>query len=52
MGVYNVDLKTLPQEGLSESEFYVDLDYQFRQIASTPDFNVTVCMKSGKTTIT
>ena len=35
---YNVGLKTLLLQGLSEPEFYGDLVYQFRKIIGTYDF--------------
>ena len=35
---YNVGLKTLLLQGLSEPEFYVDLVYKFRKIISKNDF--------------
>ena len=35
---YNVRLKTLLLEGLSEPEFYGDLVYQFRKIIGKNDF--------------
>ena len=35
---YNVGLKTLPLQGLSESEFYGDLVYKFRKIIGKYDF--------------
>ena len=38
MSKYNVGLKTLPLEGLSEPEFYGDLVYKFRTIIGKNDF--------------
>ena len=38
MSKYNVGLKTLLLEGLSESEFYGDLVYKFRKIINKNDF--------------
>ena len=38
MSKYNVGLKTLLLQGLSESEFYGDLVYTFRKIISKTDF--------------
>ena len=38
MSKYNVGLKRLLQEGLSEPEFYGDLVYKFRQIIGKNDF--------------
>ena len=35
---YNVGLKTLLLQGLSEPEFYVDLVYKFRKIIGKNDF--------------
>ena len=35
---YNVGLKTLPLQGLSEPEFYSDLVYKFRKIIGKNDF--------------
>ena len=35
---YNVGLKTLPRQGLSEPEFYGDLVYKFRKIIGKYDF--------------
>ena len=35
---YNVGLKTLPLEGLSEPEFYWDLVYKIRKIIGKNDF--------------
>ena len=35
---YNVGLKTLPLQGLSEPEFYGDLVYKFRKIIGKNDF--------------
>ena len=35
---YNVELKTLLLQGISESEFYGDLVYKFRQIIGKNDF--------------
>ena len=38
MSKYNVGLKTLLLEGLSEAEFYGDLVYKFRKIIGKNDF--------------
>ena len=38
MSKYNVGLKTLLQQGLSEPEFYGDLVYKFRKIIGNNDF--------------
>ena len=38
MSKYNVGLKTLLLQGLSEPEFYGDLVYKFRKITGTNDF--------------
>ena len=38
MSKYNVGLKTLLLEGLSEPEFYGDLVYKFRKIIGKNDF--------------
>ena len=38
MSKYNVGLKTLLLEGLSEPEFYRDLVYKFRKITGKNDF--------------
>ena len=38
MSKYNVGLKTLLLQGLSEPELYVDLVYKFRKIVSKNDF--------------
>ena len=38
MSKYNVGLKTLLLEGLSEPEFYGDLVYKFRKITGKNDF--------------
>ena len=38
MSKYNVRLKTLLLEGLSEPEFYGDLVYKFRKIIGKNDF--------------
>ena len=38
MSKYNVGLKRLLQEGLSEPEFYGDLGYKFRTIIGKNDF--------------
>ena len=38
MSKYNVGLKTLRLQGLSELEFYGDLVYKFRQIIDKYDF--------------
>ena len=40
MFIYNVGLKTLLQEGLSESEVYGDLVYIFRKSVGKTDFSV------------
>ena len=37
MSKYNVGLKTLPLQGLSEPEFYGDLVYEFRKIIGKND---------------
>ena len=37
---YNVGLKTLLLQGLSESEFYGDLVYKFRKITGKKDFSL------------
>ena len=47
---YNVGLKTLLLQGLSESEFYGDLMYKFRIIIGKNDFplyfkKIIVCCK-------
>ena len=39
MSKYNVGLKTLLLQGLSEPEFYVDLVYTFRKIIGKNDFS-------------
>ena len=38
MSKYNVELKTLLLQGLSEPEFYGDLVYKFREIIGKNDF--------------
>ena len=38
MSKYNVGLKTLLLQGLTESEFYEDLVYKFRKIIGKKDF--------------
>ena len=38
MSKYNVELKTLLLEGLSEPEFYGDLVFKFRKIIGNNDF--------------
>ena len=38
MSKYNVGLKTLLLEGLSEPEFYGDLVYKFRKVIGKNDF--------------
>ena len=38
MSKYNVGLKTLLLQGLSEPEFYGDLVYKFRKIIGKNDF--------------
>ena len=38
MSKYNVGLKTLLLQGLSEPEFYGDLVYKFRKITGKSDF--------------
>ena len=38
MSKYNVGLKTLKIQGLSEPEFYGDLEYKFRKIIGKCDF--------------
>ena len=38
MSKYNVGLKTLLLQGLSEPEFYGDLMYKFRKIIGKNDF--------------
>ena len=38
MSKYNVGLKTLLQQGLSEPEFYGVLVYKFRKIVNNNDF--------------
>ena len=37
---YNIGLKTLLQQGISEPIFYGDLVYKFKRIVGKPDFNV------------
>ena len=39
MSKYNVGLKTLPLQDLSETEFYGDLVYKFRKIIGKYDFS-------------
>ena len=41
MSKYNVGLKTLLLEGLSEPEFYGDLVYKFRRIIGKNDFSLS-----------
>ena len=36
---YNIGLKTLLQQGISEPIFYGDLDYKFKRIVGKPNFN-------------
>ena len=36
---YSVSLKTLLQQGISEPEFYGDLDYRFRKIVGKSNFS-------------
>ena len=36
---YNIGLKTLLQQGISESEFYGDLVYKFKRIVGKPNFS-------------
>ena len=36
---YNVGLKTLLSEGLSEPEFYGDLNYKFKKLIGSYDFS-------------
>ena len=36
---YNIGLKTLLQQGISESIFYGDFVYQFKQIVGKPNFS-------------
>ena len=50
MSKYNVGLKTLLLQGLSEPEFYGDLMYKFRKIIGKYDFpfhfrQIMVCYK-------
>ena len=50
MSKYNVGLKTLLLQGLSEPEFYGDLVYNFRKIVGKNDFpyhfkKIVVCKK-------
>ena len=50
MSKYNVGLKTLLLQGLSEPEFYGDLVYKFRKIIGKNDFpyhfkKIIVCYK-------
>ena len=47
---FNVRLKTLLHQGLSEPEFYVDLVYKFKKIVGKADFSeqfrkIIVCYK-------
>ena len=42
MSKYNVGLKTLPVQGLSEPEFYGDLVYKFRKTIGKNDFSYHV----------
>ena len=35
---YNVELKTLPLQDLSEPEFYCDLVYKFKKLNDKNDF--------------
>ena len=51
MSKYNVGLKTLLLQGLSEPEFYGDLVYKFRKIIGKYDFpyplkKIIVCYKN------
>ena len=43
MSKYNVGLKTLLLQGLSEPEFYGDLVYKFRKIIGKDDFSKDNC---------
>ena len=43
---YNIGLKTLLQQGISEPIFYGDLVYKFKQIVIKPNFSV---QKDSKT---
>ena len=50
MSKYNVGLKTLLLQGLSEPEFYGDLVYKFRKVIGKYDFpyhfkKIVVCYK-------
>ena len=36
---YNIELKTLLQQGISEPIFYGDLVYKFKRIVGKPNFN-------------
>ena len=36
---YNIGLKTLPQQGISEPIFYDDLVYDFKRIVGKPNFS-------------
>ena len=36
---YKIDLKTLLQQGISESIFYDDIDYKFKRIVGKPNFS-------------
>ena len=36
---YNIGLKTLLQQGISEPIFYADLVYKFKRIIGKPNFN-------------
>ena len=36
---YNIGLKTLLQQGISETIFYVDLVYKFKRIVGTPSLS-------------
>ena len=51
MSKYNVGLRTLLLQGLSEPEFYGDLVYKFRKIFGKNDFpndfkKIVVCFKN------
>ena len=39
MSKYNIGLRTLPLQGLSEPKFYGDLVYKFRKIINKNDFS-------------
>ena len=39
ISIYNVGLKTLLSEGLSETEFYGDLVYKFKKLVGSNDFS-------------